>query len=148
MSIFMNERPCMRGVWCSGLCYESMWKSASQFTIPIRKCKWFGKIQQIKKFEPGTQQLCENAVTKSLWCQKKRYTGVIWATFLNRTPIFDWWIVRWGSKNKHHTYTCLQDIGLRLQIFLTTHSMVNTTNRTWYIVSQGINKHALSKTHN
>jgi hypothetical protein len=41
-----------------------MWKSASRSTIPIRKWKWFDKIPQIKKFEPGTQQLCENAVTK------------------------------------------------------------------------------------
>ena len=32
--------------------------------------------------------------------------------FFNRTPIFDWCVVRWGSRNKQHKGTCSKGIGL------------------------------------
>ena len=40
--------------------------------------------------------------------------------FLNRTPIFDWCVVRWGSRNKHHKDTYLKDIRLCLHGSSTT----------------------------
>ena len=40
--------------------------------------------------------------------QPVRCTSVIWLLFLNQTPIFDWCVVQWGSKNKHHKDTCLK----------------------------------------
>ena len=52
--------------------------------------------------------------------------------FLNQTPIFNWCVVQWGSKNKHHTYTCLKEIGVRLQVFI-NYSTLNSE----------FNKHAL-----
>ena len=41
-------------------------------------------------------------------------------TFLYQTSIIDWYAVQWGSKNKQHKYTCLEEIGLHLQFVLTT----------------------------
>ena len=32
-----------------------------------------------------------------------------------RTPIFKWYVVRCGCKNKHQKYTCLKEIGLRAE---------------------------------
>ncbi len=55
------------------------------------------------------------------------------ARFRNRTTsIIDWYLVRWGLKSKHHKDTCLQDIGLHLQLLTTTlHSIVYTIGRTY-----------------
>ena len=36
--------------------------------------------------------------------------------FLGRTPMFDWYVVGWGLKNKHHNNTCLKEIGPWCQI--------------------------------
>ena len=56
-------------------------------------------------------------------------------TFLNQTCSFDWSEVRWGSKNKHHKYTCLKGIGPHIQknhVLLTTpHSVVNTIGKSY-----------------
>ena len=56
-------------------------------------------------------------------------------TFLNWTPIFDWCVSRWGSKNKHHKGICFKEICVcfrEIQILLTTsHSVVNTFRRTY-----------------
>ena len=42
-------------------------------------------------------------------------------TFLKWLPILDWCVVRRGSENKHHKdIMCLKEIGLRLQIPITT----------------------------
>ena len=41
------------------------------------------------------------------------------------SSIFDWCVVRWGSKNKHHTYTCLKDMRLCVQMFI-DYSTLNT----------------------
>jgi hypothetical protein len=57
---------------------------------------------------------------------------------LNRTPIFDCHMVRWGLKNKHHKVTCvnrnLKEIERYLQSFLITpHSITNTFGEYLYI---------------
>ena len=47
-----------------------------------------------------------------------------------RTPIFDWYVVWWGLKNKHDKGHCSKEIGLRLHILITAvHSVVNTIGR-------------------
>jgi hypothetical protein len=57
-------------------------------------------------------------------------------TCLNRAPRFDWCVVKLGSNNKHYKDTCSNDIGLRLQISLTTpQSIVNIVWRTLWINS-------------
>jgi hypothetical protein len=67
------------------------------------------------------------------------------AQFLNRAPMFDWYVVQWLSNNKHHKDTCSKQIGLRLQIIIITpHSTVNTFGRT-YVSKLEINKHKLPK---
>ena len=38
-------------------------------------------------------------------------------TFSNRTHIFDWCVVRLGSKNNHHIDTVIIEVGLCLQIY-------------------------------
>ena len=38
-------------------------------------------------------------------------------TYFKWTPIFDWYVVRHGSKNGHQKYTCLKDSGLHAQFF-------------------------------
>ena len=54
--------------------------------------------------------------------------GCYSVTFLKQTPLFEWFVVRYGSKNKHCKDTCSKEIGLHLQILLTTlYSRVNTT---------------------
>ena len=68
-----------------------------------------------------------------------KVSGCYSVTFLNRTPICDWCVVRWRLKNKTHADTYLEQIRLCLQTFLTT---LNTIGRT-YVFSWGINKHAL-----
>ena len=53
-------------------------------------------------------------------------------TFLNWTPRFNWYLIQSGSKSKHHKDTCLKEIGLCHQAFITTlHSIVNTIGRTY-----------------
>ena len=48
------------------------------------------------------------------------------AHLLNHTPKFEWYVVQWGSKRKHHKDTCLWKIGLHLQTWITTlHSIIN-----------------------
>ena len=59
---------------------------------------------------------------------------VLFGFFLNWTPVFDWCMVRLGSKKKHHKDTRLEEIELHLQILLTAkHSMVNTIGRTYFL---------------
>ena len=70
-----------------------------------------------------------------------RNVGVVWFLSLDWTHVFDWYVVQWGSKSKHHEDTHLNEIGLCLQILLTTlHSIVNTIGRT-YVVNEEINKY-------
>ena len=45
-------------------------------------------------------------------------------TFVVLTPIFVWYVIRQGSKNKHHKDRCFKEVRLRLQFVLTTpHSL-------------------------
>ena len=63
-----------------------------------------------------------------------------WLSFLTRPLYLDWYVVYWGLRNTHKNYTCLEEIGLRIQISVTTlHSITGKT----YISSLEINKHAL-----
>jgi hypothetical protein len=81
---------------------------------------------------------------KWVWVVKEG--GCYLVTFPHQTFIFDWCMVHWWSKNKHHKNTYLKEIRLHLQILLTTpHSIVYITRRT-YIFNQGINKCALPMT--
>ena len=51
--------------------------------------------------------------------------------YLNRTPIFEWYVVWCGSNNKFKKDTCLQEIGLRAQNLITIlGSFVNMIVRT------------------
>ena len=53
------------------------------------------------------------------WTQVCRCYSI---AFLNRTLMFNWCVVRWGSKNKHHKIACIKEIGLHVQILvLRTH---------------------------
>ena len=64
-------------------------------------------------------------------------------TFLNWTRLYNWYMVWWESKDKHHKNTCLIEIKLCLQIQLTSsHSTMNKLGRT-YVTNKRINKHAL-----
>ena len=69
-------------------------------------------------------------------------------TFLNHTLIFDSAMIRWRSKNKHHTYTswCLKKNGLHLQVLLTTPYFI-ITRHNWEdlcnVVNESTNNHAL-----
>ena len=47
---------------------------------------------------------------------KSKICGCYLVTFLNWTTIFEWYVVRWGSKNKNHKHTCLEEIRLCLHI--------------------------------
>lgn len=40
-------------------------------------------------------------------------------TYLNRTPIFEWWVVRCRSMNRHQEGMCLKGLGLHAQTLLT-----------------------------
>ena len=46
-------------------------------------------------------------------------------THRNWTPIFEWYVIRCGSKNKYQKYTCLKEMGLRAQIITILGSIVN-----------------------
>ena len=47
-------------------------------------------------------------------------------TTITWTPIFEWYVVRCGSKNGHHNIMCLQEIGLCAQNMLSI--LDSTTN--------------------
>jgi hypothetical protein len=53
-------------------------------------------------------------------------------TFFNWTPRYDWYVVWWGLKSKHHNAICLKEIGLRLQkLKIAFHSLMNIVGRTY-----------------
>ena len=62
---------------------------------------------------------------------------------LNWTPIFDWCVVQWGSKNKHHKGTCLKAIELSLQMYVLLHTWIVNTIERIYAFSQEDIKHTL-----
>ena len=67
------------------------------------------------------------------------------ACFLNDAPIFDWYLVRWGSKDKEQKHTCLKrewTTSSNNNNYSTPHSITNIIGRT-YVTSLKINKHAL-----
>lgn len=45
-------------------------------------------------------------------------------TYHKQALIFDWSVIRCGSKNKHHNDMCLKEIGLRAQNLLTIQGLV------------------------
>ena len=97
--------------------------------------------------EPGwgfritCQQLFQLGL-KSLLQELSRFKvcGCYPVTFLDRTPLLDWCVVRSGSKNKHQKDTCLQEV-----VKYYYDIIVNTIGRT-YVFIQGTNKPALSLT--
>ena len=71
--------------------------------------------------------------------------GCYLVTFLNQTAIFDWCVVRWGSRNNHHKDTCFKRVRTMSSNWPNTpHSIVHTIGRP-NIFNQEINQHALSK---
>ena len=74
-----------------------------------------------------------------------KYTCVIWFLLLITTLVFEWYVVWWRSKCKHHKDTLLKEIGVRLRFLTTLHSIVLTIGRTG-IFNQGVNDCALSIT--
>lgn len=48
-------------------------------------------------------------------------------TYANRAPYFEWCVVRYGSKNRHQNFMCLEEIAIRGQYVSTILvSIVNT----------------------
>ena len=65
------------------------------------------------------------------------------ARFLNQALILDSCVVQWGSKSKHHKDICLKEIGLCLEILITTLHLIKFLFRRTYVSILEINKHAL-----
>ena len=58
-------------------------------------------------------------------------------TYLNRTPIFEWYMVRFGSKDGHQKDICLKEIGLRAQTIITVlGSVVNLLGGTYMTIER------------
>jgi hypothetical protein len=52
--------------------------------------------------------------------------------YLNETPTFEWWVVRFRIKNGHQKEMCSKEIGLQAQNVLTIlSSIVNTIGGTY-----------------
>ena len=61
-----------------------------------------------------------------------RYVSVVQMFPFNWTPIFEWWMAKWRSTNKHRKDTCSKNIGLRFQILFTTpHLIMNIIGMTY-----------------
>jgi hypothetical protein len=60
---------------------------------------------------------------------------------LNRIFICDWYVLMWGSKSKCHKDTCLKEIGLCLQILITSLQFLVSTSGSIYVPNSEINKH-------
>ena len=74
--------------------------------------------------------------------------GCYLVTFLNQTAIFDWCVVRWGSRNNHHKDTCFKRVRTSYVFKLTEYSTLNSAHNSIgrpNIFNQEINQHALSK---
>jgi hypothetical protein len=56
-------------------------------------------------------------ISMDIRCRDWRFKvwGCALVTFLSWILVFDWCVVGWESKNKHHKCTCLEDIGLHLR---------------------------------
>ena len=77
------------------------------------------------------------------WIINPKIWGCYLVTFFYRTPIFNWSVVRWGSKNKHYNDQCSNGIELCFQISLTTPHLIMNIIGITYVFNQGIiNKHA------
>jgi hypothetical protein len=100
----------------------------------------------LKKYKVNS--IHQTISSRCMWKNPCKVCGCYSATFLNRTPVFDWCVVWQGSKNKHHRDTFLKEIGLHFEVILsTTHSIVNTIGKT-YVFNWGFNIHATSVNHN
>ena len=153
-----------RCFWCS---QEQVYKNSQAtttptFTAPTKKQKNLRKL-----FTPSTtrcQLLCIRISSSSVQvvrsfsyndkndddddddddCFNLRCAGVIWFLFLIGPLYFDWYVVLWGSKSKHHKDTCLKEIGLRLWTWsIALHLTVKTIGRVMYSVEESTN-YALS----
>lgn len=108
------------------------------FSFPFAKSCWHGIGTKMLMSQVSTWEI-ENSQVWGRWI-------FYMVCFLNRTPRIDCYVVWWGSKSKHHTYTSLEESGLCLRILATTlHSIVSTNGRT-YVSCQGINKRAFQIT--
>ena len=54
--------------------------------------------------------------------------GCYLVTFLNQTAIFDWCVVRWGSRNNHHKDTCFKRVRTSYVFKLTEYSTLNSAH--------------------
>ena len=60
-------------------------------------------------------------------------------TYLNRPPRFEWYVVRYGSKNKYQKNICLKRIILFVHKLITTlGSMINTIEKTYITISMSL----------
>ena len=72
--------------------------------------------------------------------------GLKWLLFINRTPIFGWYVDWGGSKNKHHKDACLKKIGLHLRVLIIIlQSIMNTIERSYYVSGLKTYKHSLPR---
>jgi hypothetical protein len=63
-------------------------------------------------------------------------------TYLNGTPIFEWWVVRCRSKNKYQKDMCLKEARLCAQILLAIlGSIVNIIGGTYWPSYDSLPKH-------
>ena len=89
----------------------------------------------------------DNIIARQRQCTYKACKCYL-VPLLNRIPIFNWYVVQWGSKSKHRKDTCLKEIELHLQLLVTiTHSIMNTIGRT-YVFSWGVDKCNHNHNHN
>ena len=66
----------------------------------------------------------------------KKWTGVDapkWVTYLDHTPIFEWYVVRCGSKNNIKKDMCLQEIVLCPQNMISFLGLIVKTTKGTYI---------------
>ena len=63
------------------------------------------------------------------YCMPHKVCRCYSVSFFNWRPIFDWCVVRWGSKNKHHIHTCSKGDWTPSSIYI-NYSTINSEH-TW-----------------
>ena len=110
---------------CNPILNTSISTSFSQITHPVMNKSETRKIlslavsslERILVHITCSYSLFYSEITKKLITQKVNVPNLV--TYLDKTPIFDWCVIRCGSKNGHQKKKCLKEIGLHAQYLLT-----------------------------
>ena len=117
-------------------------KNNHTWCITYNRLKRVLKLDILKIFEYGNSNLNDGQCEAQHWGMYE-VCGCYLVTFPNQTPIFDWCVFRWGSKNKHHEDTSLKEVGLHLKkLSFTPHSVGAELGGSVYSVKKSTNKHA------